>query len=139
MQAKRKLGRRGLLLGAVVGFFVLAVGLIVSRRRVEPHVVATFVGYTDALKPGRAEFAITNFSKVQVELLSYRKVADSAPLYVAPNAIGPVGSCVVWLDFGKPIEANTKLELVFRAPDSPLEGFREVAHSVLRDLGVKWK
>ena len=137
MRAKPIIGR--LMLTAVVGLFVLAVALTVAGRRDEPHVIATFVGYTDSLKPDRAEFAITNYSKVQVELLSYRKVADAAPLYVAPNAIGPGSSCVVWLDFGKPIGSNTAVELVFRAPDSPLEGFREVVHGVLRDMGVKWK
>jgi hypothetical protein len=139
MPAKRIFGRRRLMLSAVIGFLVLAGALAVTRGRDQPHVVAAFVGYTDSLKPDRAEFAITNLSKVQVELLSYRKVADSAPLSVAANAIGPGDSCVVWLDFAKPIEFNTQVELVFRAPDSLLEGVRELAHGILRDMGVKWR
>src|SRR5687768_13138230 len=125
MQAKRKLGRRGLVLSVAAGVIVLAVGWMISQSRSEPHVVATFVGYTDALKPERPDFAVSDLSGVQVEVLSYRKVAEAAPLYVGATAKGARSSCVVWLDFGKPVDSNTQAELGFRAPDASLEGFRE--------------
>ena len=122
---------------AAMGVLVLLGVPLLLRSAEVPRVTAQFVAFSDSLRPDRADFAITNYSTVMVFLVGFRKMADANPLPCQVAEIATGGSAVVALDFAKPIEFNTQVELQFRRPDTAAEEVREMGDSVLRSIGIK--
>src|SRR5688572_27106528 len=117
---------------------VLLVAPLLFGTPAKPHVTAVLAGFSDSLRPDRADFAVTNHSAVMVFLMGYRKMAEANLSPCQATEIRAGGSAVVSLDFAKPIEFNTQVELQFRRPDTAAEEVREMADSVLRSIGLKW-
>lgn len=128
-----------LIAGGAMLVVVLLAAPLLFRTPEKPHVTAEFAGFSDSLRPDRADFVITNHSAVMVFLMEYRKMADPNLLPCQVSEIAPRTSAVVSLDFAKPIEFNTQVELLFRRPDTTAEEVREMVDSVLRSMGVKWR
>ncbi|HEX7862323.1 MAG TPA: hypothetical protein VF773_18445 [Verrucomicrobiae bacterium] len=135
----KRITRRGVLIGggAMIAVVLLAAPMFFGTPA-KPHVTAVFAGFSDSLRPDRADFAITNHSSVMVSLLGYRKMADGNLSPCQATEIAAGRAAAVSLDFAKPIEFNTQVELQFRRPDTAAEEVREMVDSVLHSMGIKW-